>query len=96
MAKTKRRHKKCKTTWKQLGLEKQFWKTWKQLGLPDKRSPSTNICLEAKNELTFGPFTISEVFKKFFSNLGLLQKLPAAAKNFGNKSLEDYYNLCLT
>ena len=43
-----------------------LWQTLKQLGLPDKRSPSTNICLEAKNGLTFDPFTISEVFKYSF------------------------------
>ena len=69
-------------------------KTLKQLGLPDKRSPFANICLEAKNGLTFDPCTISEVFKKLFSNLAndLVQKLPAAAKMFGNKSIEDYYN----
>ena len=41
-----------------------LWKTLKQLGMSDKRSPSTNICLEAKNWLTFDPYTISEVFKK--------------------------------
>ena len=34
------------------------------------------------------------MFKKIFSNLAnnLVQKLPAAAKKFGNKSVEDYYN----
>ena len=71
-----------------------LWKTLKQLGLPDKRSPSTNICLEAKYGLTLDPYTISEVFKKIFSNLAnnLVQKLPAAAKKFGNKSVEDYDN----
>ena len=42
---------------------KKLWKILKQLGLSDKRS-STNICLEAKNGLTFDPYTISEVFKK--------------------------------
>ena len=33
------------------------------------------------------------MFKKVFSNLAnnLGQKLPAAAKMFGNKSVEDYY-----
>ena len=73
---------------------KKLWKTLKQLGLPDKRSPSTNICLEAENGLTFDPYTISEMFKKLFSNLAndLVQKLPAAANKFGNKSVEDYYN----
>ena len=37
---------------------------------------------------------MSKMFKKIFSNLAnnLVQKLPAAAKNFGNKSVEDYYN----
>ena len=62
--------------------------------MPDKRSPSTNICLEVKNRLTFDRYTISEVLKKLFSNLAndLVQKFPAAAKKFGNKSVEDYYN----
>ena len=34
------------------------------------------------------------MFKKISSNLAndLVQKLPAAAKKFGNKSLEGYYN----
>ena len=34
------------------------------------------------------------MFKKLFSNLAndLVQKLPAAAKKFGNKSVENYYN----
>ena len=65
----------------------------KQLGLPDKRSPSTNICPETKNGLTFDPYTISEVLKRLFSIFAndLAQKLPAAAKKFGNKSVEDYY-----
>ena len=33
------------------------------------------------------------MLKKIFSNLAnnLVQKLPAAAKKFGNKSVEDYY-----
>ena len=68
---------------------KKLWKTLKQLGLPDKRSPSTNICLEAENGLTFDPYTISDVFKKIFSDLAndLVQKLLAAANKFGNKSV---------
>ena len=62
--------------------------------MPDKRSPSTNICLEAENGLTFDSDTISGMFKKLFSNLAndLVEKLPAAASKFGNKSAEDYYN----
>ena len=72
---------------------KKLWKTLKQLGLPDKRSIFTNICIEAKNGLTFDLFTIFEVFKKFFFNLvnDLLKKLPAAEK-FGEKSVQDCYN----
>ena len=46
---------------------KKLWITLKQLGLPDKSSPSTNICLEAKNGLTFDPYTISQVFIKNYS-----------------------------
>ena len=73
---------------------KKLWKTLKQSSLPDKRSPSTNICLETENGLTFDPYTISEVFKKLFSNLAndLVHKLPTAANKFGNKSVEDYDN----
>ena len=73
---------------------KKLRKTSKQLGLPDKRSPSTNICLDAKNGLTFEPFTISEVFKKSFSNLAnhLVQKLLVAAKKIHKESVEDYNN----
>ena len=76
---------------------KNLCKTLKRLGLLDKRLPSTNIWLEAKNGLTFDPYTISEVFKKLFSNLAndLVQKLLAAAKKFGNKFVEDYYNMFL-
>ena len=73
---------------------KELWKTLKQLGMPDKRSPSTNIWLEAQNGLTFNTFTMSVVFKKLFSNLGnnLVQKLPAATKKFRIKSLADFYS----
>ena len=44
--------------------------------------------------LTFDPYTVSEVFKKLFSNLAndLVQMLPVAPKKFGNKSVEDCYN----
>ena len=82
--KTERKHRKSKET----------WKTVKQLRLPEKKSLWTNICIETKNGLTFDPFTISEVFKKLFSNLAnnLVQKLPVVAEKFGNKSVEDYCN----
>ena len=47
-----------------------------------------------RNDSAFDPYTISEMFKKLFSNLvnDLVQKLPKAAK-FGNKSVEDYYDM---
>ena len=66
--------------------------------MPDKRSPSANICLEAENGVTLDLYTISEMFKKFFSNLAndLVQKLPAAANQFGDKSVEDVIMICLT
>ena len=34
---------------------KKLWKTLKQLDLSDKRSTSTNICLEAENSLNVWP-----------------------------------------
>ena len=46
---------------------KKLWKTLQQLGLSDKRSPSNSICLGAIDGLTFDLFTISEMFKIFFS-----------------------------
>ena len=47
--------------------------------------PSTDVCLRrVEEELKFDPFTISELFNKFYSNLAndLVQKLPAAARKF--------------
>ena len=40
-------------------------------------------------------YTISEVFKKLFSDLAndLVQKLPAAAKNYDYKSVENYNDI---
>ena len=66
--------------------------------MPDKRSPSANICLEAENGVTLDLYTISEMFKKNFSNLAndLVQKLPAAANQFGDKSVEDVIMIYLT
>ena len=48
---------------------KKLWKTLKQLGLPEKRLPCTDVCPKAVEELKFNPFTISELSKKFCSNL---------------------------
>ena len=73
---------------------KKLWKILKQLGLPEKRLPGTDVCLKAEEELKFDPFTISELFKKFYSNLGnnLVQKLPVAARKFDIEAAKNYYN----
>ena len=64
--------------------QKKLWKTIKQLGLPEKRLAWTNVCLKAKEELKFDPCTVSELFKKFYSNLAndLVRKLPVATNKF--------------
>ena len=56
--------------------------------------PSTDVCLRrVEEELKFDPFTISELFKKFYSNLAndLVQKLPAAARKFDIEAVKNYY-----
>ena len=72
---------------------KKLWKTLKQLGQPEKRLPCTDVCLKVE-DLKFDPFTISELFKKFYSNLAndLVRKLPAASKKFDIEAVKDYYN----
>ena len=62
---------------------KKLWKTLKQLGLPEKRLPCTDVCLKVEEDLKFDPFTISELFKKFYSNLAndLVCRLPWHLKN---------------
>ena len=77
------------------GKHDKSWKTLKQLGLPEKRLPCTDVCLKAEEELKFDPFTISELFKKFYSNLAndLVQKLPAAARKFDIEAVKNYYNV---
>ena len=71
-----------------------FWKTLKQLGLPEKRLPITDVCLKVEEDLKFDPLTISELFKKFYSNLAndLVHKLPVASKKFDIEAVKDYYN----
>ena len=44
----------------------------KTIRWPDKRSPSTNICLEAENDLTFEPYTIFEILKNYFLILQMI------------------------
>ena len=59
--------------------------------MPDKRSLSTNICLETENSLTFDPYRISEMLRKN-KYQKLVQKLPPVVSKLGNKSVEYYYN----
>ena len=72
---------------------KKLWKTLKQLGLPEKRLLCTDMCLKVE-DLKFEPFTISELFKKFYSILAndLVHKHPAASKKFDIEAAKDYYN----
>ena len=64
------------------------------VGLLTKELPCTDVSLKATEEWEFDPFTISELFKKFYTNLAnhLLQKLPAAARKFDIKVVQNYYN----
>ena len=74
---------------------KKLWKTLKQLGLLKKRLLCTDVSLKAEEELKFDPFLISELFKKFYSNLtnDFVIKLPAAAGKFDIKAVKNYYNM---
>ena len=44
-----------------IGKSKELWKIIKKLGLPDKKAPSTSICLNTKKELTFSPRGIANL-----------------------------------
>ena len=48
---------------------KKLWKTLKQLGLLEKSLPCADVCQKVEEDLKFDPFRISELFKKFYSNL---------------------------
>ena len=56
---------------------------------------SSDICVKAKEGIIIDPLTISELFKKFHSNIAndLVQKLSAAAKTFGIESVMVYCNM---
>ena len=58
-----------------------------------KKLPCTDVCLKVE-DLKFDPFTISELFKKFYSNLAndLVCRLPAASKKFDIEAVKVYYN----
>ena len=76
-----------------IGEPKELWKVAKKLGLPEKKAPTTSICLNMKNELTLSPRTIANTFKKHFANLAsdLVKKLPDATEKFGMPSVRQYY-----
>ena len=61
---------------------KKPWKTLQQLGPPEKRLPCIDVYLKVEEELKFDPFTIFELFKKFYSNHAndLAHKLPETVK----------------
>ena len=48
---------------------KKLWKILKQLGFPEKRLPCTDVCQKAEEEFKCDSFTISDLFKKLYSNL---------------------------
>ena len=75
-----------------IGKPKALWKIIKELRLPDKKAPTTRICLNTK-KLTFCPRTIASIFKKHFANLAsdLVKKLPDHTGKFGIPSVGQYY-----
>ena len=67
--------------------------------MPDKKPPTTSICLSKESELTFSPTAISKIFKENFANLAnnFHKRLPDLRRKFGIPSLRQYYkgfNLC--
>ena len=51
--------------------QKSYGKALKDLGLPNKGSPSktTNFCMKDNGSLIFKPMDISNVFKRYFSEI---------------------------
>ena len=84
---------------KNMGKPKELWPIIKNLGLPDKKAPTTSICLNTKKELTFSSSTIANSFKNHFTNLAsdCVKKLPDATRKLGIPSVCQYYkeiNFC--
>ena len=76
-----------------IGKPTKLWKIIKKLGLPDKKAPTTSICLNTKNELIFSPRTIADTFKKHFVNLAsdVVKKLSDPIGKIGIPSVRQYY-----
>ena len=78
-----------------IGKPKDLWKALKDLGLPNKGSPSktTNFCIKDNGSLIFKPMDISNVFKRYFSQIAenLLLKLAVASNKFNINSVGEYY-----
>ena len=74
-----------------LAILKKLWENLKQVGLDseDLLPPRFSSKKKEKRRLTFDPFTISEVFQKFYSNLAadLVKNLSAAVDKFGLRIL---------
>ena len=62
------------------------------MGLLDKKAPTTSICLNTKEELTFSPRTIASTCKKHYANLAsdLVKKIPDPTVIFGISSVRQY------
>ena len=75
-----------------IGKQKELLKIIKKLGLPDKKDPTTSICLNTKKELIFSPWTIANTSKKHSTNLAsdLVKKLPDPTGKFGIPSVHQY------
>ena len=63
------------------------------MGLPDKKAPTTSICLNTRKELIFSQWTIANTFKKHFANLAsdLVKKLLDPTGKFGIPLVRQYY-----
>ena len=63
------------------------------MGLPNKSSPSSNICLEEKGKISFDSKSNAEFFKNVFENISqnLVSKLPNPKNIFDIDSVCSYY-----
>ena len=80
-----------------IGKPEELWKSIKTLGLASIKSPLTNICLKAKDDITnFDDKKNVNIFKNFFCTLAddLLANLPTPLR-FGLNSVWQYYEKIL-
>ena len=93
LIKDKKRKLLQEKLYEDLGKPKGLGKIIKKSGLPSKKAPITNICLNAKKDLTFSPRTIANTLKKHFENLSsdLVKKLYDPIGKFEIPSVRQYY-----